>query len=152
MARLGSDEKRTFSLVRRACATGLDSIAFRAEVSKHLARYLHADAYCAMDLDPATTLPVHDVNYGWPPEYLTPLVEKALFRSKTADTGYLTRHPKRAIIVDELAEGRPLTDPYFQFHVLPFGYRHEIQFMCISSGLPRALFTFNRRAERGNFE
>ena len=153
MARLGSEEKRTFSAVRRACASGLDSIALREEVSKHLARYLRADAYCAMEIDPATTLPVHDVNHGWPPEYLTPLVEKALFRSTTADTGYLTRHRRRAIIVDELAECRsPLADPYFQFHVLPFGYRHEIQFMCISGGLPRALFTFNRRAERGTFE
>ncbi|MFO0686446.1 MAG: LuxR C-terminal-related transcriptional regulator [Sandaracinus sp.] len=122
-------------------------------MSRILARYLRADAYCAMEIDPATTLPIHDVNHGWPREYLAPLVEEALFKSTTADTGLLTRHARRAIILDELVkDARPERDPYFQFHVLPFGYRHEIQFMCLSGGLPRALFTFDRRAEKGTFE
>ncbi len=153
MARLGAEERATFHAVRRACAGGHDSVGLREAVSRHLVRYLRADAYCAMEIDPATTLPVHDVNLGWPKEYLAPLVEKALFKSQTADTGLLTRHPRRAIIVDELLGGRPpAQDPYFEFHVLAFGYRHEIQFMCIAGGLPRALFTFNRRAARGAFE
>jgi DNA-binding CsgD family transcriptional regulator len=153
VARLGTEERETLAAVRRVCGTGSDSVRLREDVSRLLTRYLRADAYCAMEIDPATTLPVHDVNHGWPREYVVPLVEKALFASRTADTGLLTRHPRRAVIVDELLEGdSPKHDPYFQHHVLPFGYRHEIQFMCISGGLPRALFTFNRRTERGSFE
>jgi DNA-binding CsgD family transcriptional regulator len=153
VARLGAEEKLVFAAVRRACTRGLDSVALRRAVSRELLCYLRADAYCAMELDPVTTLPVHDVNYGWPPDYLAPLIENALFRSKTADPGYLRRHPRRAIILDELLGSvAPLRDPYFQFHVLPFGYRHEIRFMCISGALPRALFTFNRREECGTYE
>ncbi len=152
VARLGNEERQTFALVRRACAAHSDSIGLREDVSKHLMRYLRAYAFCAMEIDPVTTLPVHDVNHGWPPEYVLPLVEKALFSSRTADTGFLTRHCRRALILDELlGSDSPKQDPYFQYHVLPFGYRHEIQFMCISGGLPRALFTFNRRSERGAF-
>jgi DNA-binding CsgD family transcriptional regulator len=147
------EERHALALVRRACAAGGDSIALREDVSKQLMRYLRADAYCAMEIDPFTTLPVHDVNHGWPREYVTPLVENALFASRTADTGFLTRHTRRALILDELlGSASPKQDPYFQHHVLPFGYRHEIQFMCVAGGLPRALFTFNRRSERGPFE
>jgi DNA-binding CsgD family transcriptional regulator len=153
MARFGLQERACFQAVRAACGVGLDSIALRERVSRALSRYLLADAYCAMELDPVTTLPVHDVNHGWPREYLAPLVEDALFKSTTADTGFLTRQSRRALILDELvADHRPERDPYYRFHVLPFGYRHEIQFMCVSSDLPRALFTFNRRAEKGPFE
>jgi DNA-binding CsgD family transcriptional regulator len=153
MGRFGAEERVAAQQVRATCASGLDSVGLRERVSRVLSRYLRADAYCAMELDPATTLPIHDVNHGWPSEYLEPLVEEALFRSHTADTGFLTRHPRRALILDELVEGgRPERDPYYRFHVLPFGYRHEIQFMCISGGLPRALFTFNRRREKGSFE
>jgi uncharacterized protein len=153
MARFGLQERATFQAVRAACVVGLDSIALRERVSRILSRYLLADAYCSMELDPVTTLPVHDVTHGWPREYLAPLVEEALFKSTTADTGFLTRQSRRALILDELVvDHRPERDPYYRFHVLLFGYRHEIQFMCVSSDLPRALFTFNRRAEKGPFE
>jgi DNA-binding CsgD family transcriptional regulator len=153
MARLGVEERGVFAAVKRACAGGRTSLVLRECVCRILTRYLRADAYCAMELDPTTTLPVDDVNWGWPRGYEEPLVEKALFASPTADTGVLARHPRRAIIVDELLDGRPPErDPYYENHVLPFGYRHEIQFMCVSTGLPRALFTFNRKADRGPFE
>ncbi len=153
MARLGVEERRVFAAVARTCGEGHDSFALRERVARALTRYLRADAYCAMELDPATTLPVDDVNWGWPRGYVEPLAEHALFASRTADTGVLTRHPRRAVIVDELLDGASHErDPYFQHHVLPFGYRHEIQFMCISTGLPRALFTFNRKADKGPFE
>jgi DNA-binding CsgD family transcriptional regulator len=152
MSRLGPVERTTFLAIRAECAAGLDSVTLRERVARHITRYLQADAYCAMELDPATTLPVHDVNYGWPRGYVEPLAD-ALFRSKTADTGFLARQRRRAIILDQLLEGAAhQTDPYFRGHVLPFGYRHEIQFMCVSGGMPRALFTFNRRAARGAFE
>jgi DNA-binding CsgD family transcriptional regulator len=153
MSRLGAHERAVFDAVRGDCARELDSAALRASVAERLARCLGADAYCAMELDPASALPVHHVNRGWPEDYVEPLVEHALWVSPIGDTATLLRHPRRAVVADELlAGGSVRDDPYFQFHILPYGYRYELLLHCRSAGAPRALFTFNRKEARGDFE
>jgi len=153
MARLGREERAVFTAVRSDCERGLGSADLRARVAERLAAYLRADAYCAMELDPSTALPVHHVNRGWPPDYVEPLVERALWVSPLGDTATLLRRDRRAVVADELLDGESRArDPYFQFHILPYGYEHELQVHCRGGGSPRALFTFNRRPGRGGFE
>ncbi len=153
MGRFGVVEERVFRAARSECRAGLDSVTLRTVVARRLARYLRADAFCAMEIDPTTTLPVHHVNHGWPADYLEPLAEHALFASPAGDTATLLRSRRRAVTTDELVGGaRVGDDPYYQFHILPYGYRYELQLMCKSAGLSRALFTFNRRESSGPFE
>lgn len=153
MARLGREERTVFTAVRSDCERSLSSAELRARVAERLAAYLRADAYCAMELDPSTALPVHHVNRGWPADYVEPLVERALWVSPLGDTATLLRAERRAVVADELLDGASRQrDPYFQFHILPYGYEHELQLHCRGGGAPRALFTFNRRPGRGGFE
>lgn len=106
-----------------------------------------------MELDPFTGLPVHHVNNGWPPDYVEPLVEHALWSSPLGDTSTLLKMRRRAVSAEELLGDAPIEqDAYYQFHILPYGYRYELQVHCQSAGTPRALLTFNRREARGDFE
>jgi DNA-binding CsgD family transcriptional regulator len=153
MSRLGREERAVFQAVRARCRAGLSSSALRGAVASQLAQYLRADAFCAMELDPVTALPVHHVNEGWPEGYVEPLVERALWVSPLGDTATLLRNRRRAVSCEELLGGTSFArDAYFQFHILPYGYRYEAQLHCQSDGTPRALFTFNRRAGAGGFE
>jgi DNA-binding CsgD family transcriptional regulator len=151
--RLEGSERAVFEAVRADCRRGLSSAALRGAVAERLSRHLRADAYCAMELDPFTGLPVHHVNRGWPADYVEPLVEHALWASPLGDTATLLKLRRRAVSTDELlGSGRIEQDPYYQFHILPYGYRYELQVHCQSAGTPRALLTFNRRQPRGEFE
>jgi DNA-binding CsgD family transcriptional regulator len=153
MARLGPEERAVFNAVRATCALELSSSALRAAVAEKLARYLRADAFCAMELDPESALPVHHVNRGWPPDYVEPLVEHALWVSPLGDTATLLKHPRRAVVAEELLGSTAVKDDvYFTHHILPYGYRFEAQMHCRAAGMPRALFTFNRAEARGNFD
>lgn len=142
-----------FDAVRAECEAGLSSVELRTRVAERLAKYLRADAYCAMELDPVSALPVHHVNRGWPADYVEPLVEHALWVSPIGDTATLVHHGRRAVLADELlGTTSRRDDPYFQFHILPYGYHHELLLHCRSGKTPRALLTFNRREGGGQFE
>jgi hypothetical protein len=153
MARLGTAERAVFDAVRRSCYRGLVSAELRAAASQRLGEYLRADAYCGMELDPSITLPVHAVSDGWPPEAHEPLLVHAVLASPTADPPRLLASGRRAVDVDELLGARRRDgDPYFTHHILPFGYRWEVQLLCAAHGTGRAFFTFNRTAAHGAFE
>jgi 8-oxo-dGTP pyrophosphatase MutT (NUDIX family) len=153
MARLGTAERAVFDAVRRSCYRGLVSAELRAAASQRLGEYLRADAYCGMELDPSIPLPVHAVSDGWPPEAHEPLLVHAVLASPTADPPRLLASGRRAVDVDELLGARRRDgDPYFTHHILPFGYRWEVQLLCAAHGTGRAFFTFNRTAAHGAFE
>ena len=47
---------------------------------------------------------------------------------------------------------KPLGDPYFQYHLLPFGYRHEIELFCTAKGSAYAVLTLSRKDSSGRFD
>lgn len=154
MARFGPQERSEFLAIKAACYRGLGSAELLAHLGDRLGRILRADATCMLQLDPATALPVYAVSQGWAEEDHRPLIEHALLRSPAADPGLLVEQRRRAVDVEALIPpDRPYyRDPYFVHHLLPRGYRHELQTVCAAAGRGRALLTVTRRETSGRFE
>lgn len=154
MARFGPRERGEFLAIKAACYRGLGSAELLAAVGVRLGAILRADATCMVQLDPATALPIYFVSSGWPGEAPRLLAELALLASPTADPGRLLQRRQRTVVVDSLvAANRPYQqDPYFAYHLLPFGYRHELQTLCAAGQRGQALLTVTRRQASGAFE
>ena len=66
MARLGLRERREFLAVRDLCRSDQGTGALLGTVGNRLRRFVGGDAFCAMELDPATALPMMTVEENWP--------------------------------------------------------------------------------------
>lgn len=154
MGRLGAHERAIYLAIKAACYRGLGSAELLAVVGERLGEAARADATCMLQLDPATALPVYAVSQGWNDDDHRVLVEHALLTSAAADPGRLIAQGRRSVVVDELVRGdRPYDhDPYFAYHLLPGGFRHELQAVCVAAKRGQALLTVTRRAATGAFE
>lgn len=151
MPRLAPPERREFLAIRALCHAGLSSSELRARVASRLRQHLRADAYCAAELEPTTFLPIHLVSDPWPASAFPLVLEHALLVSPAADPPRLVLSGKRVAVVDELIGASADGDPYLEHHLLPFGYRHEVQVACARRSVGRAFLTFSRTARRGSF-
>lgn len=154
MARLGARERSEFLAIKTACCRGLGSAELLDVVGSRLGASLRADATCMVQLDPATALPIFFVSRGWTDEDARILADNALLASATADPGRLIQQRRRTIEVESLvAADRPYQrDPYFACHLLPAGYRYELQTACATGLRGQALLTVTRREATGPFE
>jgi DNA-binding CsgD family transcriptional regulator len=154
MGRLGTHERVIFLAIKAVCYRGLGSAELLAFVGERLGAATRADATCMLQLDPATALPVYAVSQGWDADDHRVLAEYVLLASATADPGRLLAEGRRSVVVDELiSSDRPYDhDPYFAYHLLPRGFRHELQTVCLSAKRGQALLTVTRRAATGAFE
>jgi DNA-binding CsgD family transcriptional regulator len=151
MARLGAAESSEFCALRSLCYAGLSSAALRERLARRLRKTLRVDAFCLMELDPNVVLPVHGVSDPWTAEDYRVLAERVILASPAADPARLHQSGRRTVNVDEVALD-PSRDPYFEYHLLPRGYRHELLTLCRAGGEPLALLTFTRTPGRGAFE
>lgn len=150
MSRFGPRERAEFEAVRSLCYRGLGSTQLRERVADRLAPFLRADAFCLMELDPDLVLPIHGVTHGWSQEAYRVLAEQAILASPAADPPQMFRQGLRTVSAEHVVTDVE-TDPYFAFHLLPFGYGHELLTLC-TARKPRALLTFTRKPQRGAFE
>lgn len=125
-----------------------------ARVGQQVGACLRADATCMIQLDPETALPIYVVSDGWSDDDHRPLIEHALLASPAADPGRLLQQRRRTALVDELVAARQpyYRDPYFEYHLLLHGYRHELQAVCATAQRGRAFLTVTRRGASGAFE
>jgi DNA-binding CsgD family transcriptional regulator len=154
MARFSPKDRTEFLAIKAACYRGLTRADLLGYLGARLGDYLQADATCMVQLDLDTALPVYVVSQGWSDDAHRPLVEHALLATPTADPGILAAQGRRTVVTEALVPaGRPYyRDPYFEYHVLWGGYRHELQTMCATAKRGRALLTVARRATTGSFE
>lgn len=87
---------------------------------------------------------------GWSPEAYRLLAERVIRASAAADPPQMFRRGWRTISAERVVPDTQV-DPYFAFHLLPFGYRHELLTLC-TARKPKVLLTFSRKAKRGAFE
>ena len=153
MGRFGPKDRTEFLAIKAACYRCLASAELLAYLGARLSDYLRADATCMVLLDPATALPVYVVSQGWSDDAHRPLVEHALLATPTADPGMLVAQGRRTVVTEALVPaGRPYyRDPYFEYHILWGGYRHELQTMCATAKRGHVLLTVARRATTGSF-
>jgi DNA-binding CsgD family transcriptional regulator len=154
MPRLGPRERGEFLAIKAACYSGLGSAELLAAVGARLGGSVRADATCMVQLDPVTALPIYFVSQGWSEEDPRILAESALLASATADPGRLIQQRRRTVVVETLvATDVPFRqDPYFVHHLLPAGYRYELQTACAIGQRGQALLTVTRREATGAFE
>lgn len=154
MARLGPRERTEFLAIKAACYRGLGSAELLAAVGARLGASARADATCMVQLDPETALPIYFVSRGWSAEDPRILAECALLASATADPGRLIQQRRRTVVVETLvpADDHYRQDPYFAYHLLPAGYRYELQTACAIGQRGQALLTVTRREATGAFE
>jgi DNA-binding CsgD family transcriptional regulator len=151
LARFNASQQRTFRDLKAICHSGLTSIALRQALAKALDRLLGLDAFCLMELDPEIALPIHGVTRGWSDEAHDLLLDRVLLVSPVADIGRMHHAGERTVRPEQVARSDP-ADPYFRYHLLPYGYRHELLTMCRAGGQPLALLTLTRAASRAAFE
>lgn len=153
MGRLGTAERRAFDGVTALCSKELPVLELLDRSSAELARRLPADAYCSSQLDPATGLLLNSVSEGWPDAAKPMLIEHVFLRTLAASPYELFRRGHRAVTVDALLAGEDdlLADPYLEHHLVPFGYRYEVQCLCAAAGAPQAILTFSRVSSGGDF-
>jgi DNA-binding CsgD family transcriptional regulator len=154
MSRFNSADRSAFLTLKGICYRGLDRTSLLAQLNDRIGAHLRADATCMVQLDPATGLPTFAVGQGWPEDAHEILIRHALLASPTADPGYLVRRRLRSVVTETLVpEGVPYhRDPYFEYHILWGGYRHEVQTACAAGGRAQALLTVSRRGGAGSFE
>lgn len=152
MARLGAQERREFLTIRELCRSERNAHALLGKIGSRLRRFVGGDAFCAMELDPATALPMMTVEENWPDDSHAPLVEHAMLRSPCCDPPRVWRLGRRIVEVEQLLGAAPAAeDPYFQYHLLPYGFSHEVQLLCALHGRPQAYLCISRRTARGRF-
>lgn len=154
MGRFGPHERTEFLALKAACYRGLGSAELLATIGVRLGDYLRADATCMVQLDPSTALPIYAVGQGWSDESHQLLIDRALLRTPAADPGRLVEQRRRTVVTEALvpSDCRYDRDPYFAYHILWGGYRHELQTACATAGQGRALLTVARRSTTGAFE
>jgi DNA-binding CsgD family transcriptional regulator len=153
MGRFSPRERATFLAIKAACYRGLGPAELLAFLGERLTESLRADATCMVQLDPATALPTYYVSRGWEAGDARLVVEQALLVSPGADPGRLLAQGRRAVRLEELIDAPPLSrEPYFACHLLPRGYRYEVQAACAIGRRAQALLTVTRRAATGAFE
>lgn len=151
MARLSAADQRERQAVRRLCYCGLASARLREVVGERLRRYLDADAFAFLALEPATGLPVHAV-HDWPSGMCEAAHQRALLASPAADFGRRALLSRRAHRVEHLVDaGRASADPYFSNVLRPFGYYHELQVSCTYAGRVWGNLHLTRREGRDAF-
>ena len=154
MARFNSTEGTAFRSIRAICHQEIGAEQLLAAVGRKLQRLTGSDAFCSCQIDPATTLLTSAVYEGWPDEAKPMLIEHVLLKSKAADAPWMLKEGLRTMDVEDLLSDldRPLEDPYFQYHLLPFGYRHEFELFCTAKGSAYAVLTLSRKASSGRFD
>lgn len=154
MARFTTAEGVEFRAIRAACYDGLSSERLFACVNSRLRSMIGLDAYCSNQIDPETFLLTRAVAEGWPYEAKRLLIERVFLQSRVADPSRLFGSGRRSLDVEDWLSDldAPLDDPYFQYHLLPFGYRHETILLCSFKGRPQALMTLTRKESSGRFE
>lgn len=151
MGRFSAADRIEFLALRALCYSGLDSVTLRERLGARLREILNLDAYCLMELDSAVVLPTHGVTSGWSSEAHQLLVKHVLLASPVADLPERHRSGDRTWCADDLAVDRR-HDPYFAFHLLPFGYRYDLLALCSFAGRPVGLLTLTRSVRRGAFQ
>lgn len=152
MARLGARERHEFLTIRDLCRSERGADALLSTIGSRLRRFVGGDAFCAMELDPATGLPMMTVEENWPDDSHAPLIEHALLRSPCCDPPRVWRLGRRVVEVEELlGASRIKDDPYFQHHLLPYGFAHEAQLLCTLQGRPQAYVCISRSTAKGRF-
>src|SRR6266545_4974505 len=101
MPRLSGADQRELQAVKRLCYRGLASAALREAVGERLRRYLNADAFAFLALEPATGLPVHAV-HDWPSGMCEAAHQRALLASPAADFGRRAFLHRRAHRIEHL--------------------------------------------------
>jgi DNA-binding CsgD family transcriptional regulator len=154
MGRLTAAEAAEFRRIRAACSQDLDPPELLALVGARLRRFLGADAFCANEVDPATLLLTSAASEGWPTEARAPFLDRVYLRTPAADPGRLLQDGRRTLDVHQVLAGAdsPRHDPFFQFHLLPFGYWYDIQLLCAVGGTAHAHFAWSRSFARGRFQ
>jgi DNA-binding CsgD family transcriptional regulator len=132
MARFTAQEAVAFQTLRAMCYQDLPAMALLERVTERLKQVVGAAAFCSHELDLATGLPTSAVMHGWPEEAKSLLVEHVLLVSPAADTAAFIRSSRRVRTVEEMVRDgdTPSRDPYYTYHLLPFGYQHEVQVLC----------------------
>ena len=154
MARFSTTEEIAFRSIRATCHQELDVPQLLAAVGQKLQCLTGSDAFCSCQIDPATTLLTSAVSEGWPDEAEPMLIEHVVFKSKAADAPWMLKEGLRSMDVEDLLSGldKPLNDPYFQYHLLPFGYRHDLEVLCTAKGSAYAVLTLSRKVSSGRFD
>ena len=154
MARFNTTEGIAFRSIRAMCHQELDVEQLLTAVGQKLQRLTGSDAFCSCQIDPVTTLLTSAVSEGWPDEAESMLIEHVIFKSRAADAPWMLKEGLRTMDVEDLLSGldKPLKDPYYQYHLLPFGYRHEFELLCTAKGSAYAVLTMSRKASSGRFD
>ncbi len=154
MARFNTTEGIAFRSIRATCYQELDVAQLLMVVGQKLQRLTGSDSFCSCQIDPAITLHTSAVSEGWPDEAKPMLIEHVLLKSKAADAPWMLKEGLRTMDVENLLSDleKPLGDPYFQYHLLPFGYRHEIELFCTAKGSAYAVLTLSRKDSSGRFD
>lgn len=154
MARFNTTEGIAFRSIKAMCHQELDIEHLLAGVGQKLQRLTGSDSFCSCQIDPATSLLTSAVSEGWPDEAEHMLIEHVIFKSKAADAPWMLKEGLRTMDVEDLLSDldKPLEDPYFQYHLLPFGYRHEIELLCTAKGSAYAVLTLSRKESSGRFD
>jgi hypothetical protein len=128
MGRFGPHDRTEFLALKAACYSGLGRTDLLALIGDRLGNYLRADATCMVQLDASTGLPIYAVGQGWADESHQMLIEHALLRTPAADPGRLVEQRRRTVVTEALISPgcRYDRDPYFEYHILWGGYRHEL--------------------------
>jgi DNA-binding CsgD family transcriptional regulator len=153
MARLDPKQRIAFSRLLGVCAKADDVTVLLTKVSQLLRAAIGASAYCTSQLDPTTGLLLDAVADNWPDEAKPLLLDKVLLRTPAADPYHLFQRGYRAVDVRMLLRDAENIndDPYFEFHLRPFGYQYEVQCLCSADSSPQVILTFSRAAASGCF-
>ena len=154
MARFNTTEDIAFRSIRAACYQELDVAQLLMVVGQKLQHFIGSDSFCSSQIDPATTSLTYSVSEGWPNEAKSMLIEHVAFKSKAADAPLMLKEGIRAVDVEDFLSDldNPLEDPYFQYHLLPFGFRHEVQVLCTAKGSACAVLALSRKDSSGRFD
>jgi DNA-binding CsgD family transcriptional regulator len=154
MGRFAAAEAAEFRWIKAACYQSMRPQELLSLVGNRLLTFLGADAFCANEVDPATLLLTSAASAGWPVEARSLFVDHVYLRTRAADPGQLLKEGRRTLdvhqVLDHLDSARD--DPFYQFHLLPFGYWHNIQLLCAVKGTAHAHFALSRSFARGRFE
>jgi DNA-binding CsgD family transcriptional regulator len=137
--------------ILRACNTGLDSVAFRAEVIRRLTPVLPVDAFWFATADPATLLFTGSLIDAIP-EKATPLfVANEFSQADVNKWTQLARAPRPVNSIYLVTEGRPDQSTRYRDICLPLGLGDELRAVLRADDASWGFMCLHRERNGANF-
>ncbi|HSV44700.1 MAG TPA: helix-turn-helix transcriptional regulator [Ramlibacter sp.] len=142
--------ERTQRAVAQACQQASTPTGLLSAVQQALDRAVPADRWCAMTLDPATTLPtggIHD--HGLSAQYAPRMLELEFAGGDVNGLTDLARGPQAVATLDAATQGDKARSARYREVLQPDGVAHELRAVFRDSNGPWAAMILFRSAGKG---